>query len=151
MRTTISPSHGGPSHRSALPPQGGGVSVVQNGIIENHLALRAELSAHGRAFTSETDTEIVAHLIDEALEDGAPDLTEAVRRALNRVHGAYAIVVMSDRDPDRLVAAKNASPLVIGLGDGETFVASHIPPILPPPRPTAVVAEGEIAPVTPPG
>src|SRR5262249_34182854 len=141
-------THGRPSDENAHPHKVGGVSVVHNGIIENHLALRAELSAHGRAFSSETDTEIVAPLIDEALEDGAPDLTEAVRRALNRVHGAYAIVVMSDRDPDRLVAAKNASPLVIGLGDGETFVASDIPAILAHSRRMVFVDEGEIATVT---
>ncbi len=141
-------THGRPSDENAHPHKVGGVSVVHNGIIENHLALRAALAAQGRTFSSETDTEIVAHLIDAALKDGAPDLTEAVRRALNRVHGAYAIVVMSDHDPERLVAAKNASPLVVGLGEGETFIASDIPAILAHTRRMIFVDEGEIATVT---
>jgi len=141
-------THGRPSDENAHPHKVGGVSVVHNGIIENHVALRAELGARGRSFSSETDTELVAHLIDAELVAGAPDLTLAVRRALARVRGAYAIVVMSDRDPDRLVAAKNASPLVIGLGDGETFVASDIPAILAHTRRMVFVDEGEIATVT---
>src|SRR5262249_8437779 len=111
-------THGRPSDENAHPHKVNGVSVVHNGIIENHVALRAELGARGRSFSSETDTELVAHLIDAELAAGATDLTLAVRRALGRVRGAYAIVVMSDRDPERLVAAKNASPLVLGLGDG---------------------------------
>jgi glucosamine--fructose-6-phosphate aminotransferase (isomerizing) len=141
-------THGRPSDENAHPHKVGGVSVVHNGIIENHLQLRAELAAQGRKFSSETDTEIIAHLVDAALKDGAPDLTDAVRRALNRVKGAYAIVVMSDADPERLVAAKNASPLVVGLGDGETFVASDIPAILAHTRKMVFVDEGEIATIT---
>src|SRR5262249_36606526 len=141
-------THGRPSDENAHPHKVAGVSVVHNGIIENHLQLRAELSAQGRTFSSETDTEIIAHLVDAALKDGARDLTEAVRRALNRVQGAYAIVVMSDQDPERLVAAKNASPLVVGLGDGETYIASDIPAILSHTRKMVFVDEGEIATVT---
>jgi glucosamine--fructose-6-phosphate aminotransferase (isomerizing) len=141
-------THGRPSDENAHPHKVGGVSVVHNGIIENHLQLRAELAGQGRTFSSETDTEIIAHLIDAALKDGARDLTEAVRRALNRVQGAYAIVVMSDQDPERLVAAKNASPLVVGLGDGETFIASDITAILAHTRKMVFVDEGEIATVT---
>src|SRR5687767_11934297 len=115
-------THGRPSDENAHPHKVGPISVVHNGIIENHIALRAELSAEGRSFSSETDTEIVAHLVDDAVRKGAKDLTEAVRRALERLQGAYAIVVMSDQHPDTLVAAKNASPLVLGLGDGENYV-----------------------------
>src|SRR5262245_44163699 len=118
-------THGRPSDENAHPHKVGGVSVVHNGIIENHTALRAELMAQGRQFSSETDTEIVAHLVDAELPE-AGTLVEAVRRALGRLHGAYAIVVMSDQHPDTLVAAKNASPLVLGLGKGENFVASDI-------------------------
>ena len=141
-------THGRPSDENAHPHKVGPVSVVHNGIIENHIALRNELMSQGRAFTSETDTEIVAHLIDEALKKGAKDLTEAVRRSLERVHGAYAIVVMSDAHPDAIVAAKNASPLVLGLGDGENYVASDIPAILAHTRRMVFLEEGEIATVT---
>src|SRR5688572_13809716 len=141
-------THGRPSDENAHPHKVGPVSVVHNGIIENHMALRAELSANGRTFTSETDTEIVAHLVDDALRNGARDLPDAVRRALERVQGAYAIVVMSDQHPETLVAAKNASPLVLGLGDGENFVASDIPAILAHTRKMLFLEEGEIATVT---
>jgi glucosamine--fructose-6-phosphate aminotransferase (isomerizing) len=141
-------THGRPSDENAHPHKVNGVSLVHNGIIENHLQLRAELQAQGRTFASETDTEIVAHLVDAALKAGAPDLPEAVRRALERVHGAYAIVVMSDQHPDTLVAAKNASPLVLGLGDGEGFVASDIPAILAHTRRMLFLDEGEIATIT---
>src|SRR5262250_823148 len=141
-------THGRPSDENAHPHKVNGVSVVHNGIIENHLALRSELQAQGRAFSSETDTEIVAHLVDAALKAGAKTLPEAVRRALERVEGAYAIVVLSDHHPDTLVAAKNASPLVLGLGDGESFVASDIPAILAHTRRMMFLEEGEIATVT---
>jgi glucosamine--fructose-6-phosphate aminotransferase (isomerizing) len=141
-------THGRPSDENAHPHKSGGVSVVHNGIIENHIQLRAELQAQGRTFSSETDTEIVAHLVDAALKAGAKDLPEAVRRSLERVQGAYAVVVMSDQHPETLVAAKNASPLVIGLGDGESFVASDVPAILAHTRRMIFLDEGEIATVT---
>jgi glucosamine--fructose-6-phosphate aminotransferase (isomerizing) len=141
-------THGRPSDENAHPHKVAGVAVVHNGIIENHLALRNELMAQGRTFSSETDTEIVAHLVDAALRAGAKTLPEAVRRALERVEGAYAIVVLSDAHPDTLVAAKNASPLVLGLGDGESFVASDIPAILAHTRKMMFLEEGEIATVT---
>jgi glutamine---fructose-6-phosphate transaminase (isomerizing) len=141
-------THGRPSDENAHPHKVGPISVVHNGIIENHIALRAELAAQGRSFSSETDTEIVAHLVDDAVRKGAKDLTEAVRRALERVQGAYAIVVLSDQHPDTLVAAKNASPLVLGLGDGENYVASDIPAILAHTRRMLFLEEGEIATLT---
>ncbi|HTE52356.1 MAG TPA: glutamine--fructose-6-phosphate transaminase (isomerizing) [Kofleriaceae bacterium] len=140
-------THGRPSDLNAHPHKAGGVSVVHNGIIENHLALRAQLSAAGAVFTSETDTEIFAHLIRSELTD-APNLTEAVRRALTKVSGAYAIVVMNDADPKTLVAAKNSSPLVVGLGQGESFIASDITAILDETREMIIVDEGEIVTVT---
>ena len=136
-------THGRPSDENAHPHKVGPVSVVHNGIIENHLALRAELIEKGAIFSSETDTEIFAHLIKGELAD-KNDLTEAVRRALERVVGAYAIVVMNDGDPTTLVAAKNSSPLIVGLGKGESFIASDITAILDETREMIVVDEGEI-------
>jgi glutamine---fructose-6-phosphate transaminase (isomerizing) len=138
-------THGRPSEENAHPHKVGHVSVVHNGIIENHMALRQKLMERGRKFSSETDTEIVAHLIDEELGNGAPTLLEATRRALGEVQGAYAICVLWDRDPERLVAAKNASPLVLGLGEGENFVASDIPALLAHTRRVLFLEEGELA------
>src|SRR5688572_8064652 len=112
-------THGGPSDENAHPHKAGPISVVHNGIIENHAPLRRRLVAEGRVFTSETDTEVVAHLIAEALDEGAGDLMEAVRVALRQVEGSYAIAVMSDVHGERLVAAKNASPLAVGIAKGE--------------------------------
>ena len=141
-------THGRPSDENAHPHKVGGVSVIHNGIIENHLALRQELLAAGATISSETDTELVAHLIDRALGAGAHGLAAAVRVALAKVRGAYAFVVMSDADPGTLVAAKNSSPLVVGLGDGENFVASDVPAILSETRRVIFVEEGEMVVVT---
>ena len=141
-------THGRPSDENAHPHKVGGVSVIHNGIIENHLALRLELIAAGATISSETDTELVAHLIDRALGAGAQGLAAAVRVALAKVRGAYAFVVMSDADPGTLVAAKNSSPLVVGLGDGENFVASDVPAILAETRRVIFVEEGELVVVT---
>lgn len=140
-------THGRPSDANAHPHKVDGVSVVHNGIIENHLALRQRLAEGGARFSSETDTEIFAHLI-RAEKAQAKDLTDAVSRALSQVVGAYAIVVMDDSDPSTLVAAKNASPLVVGLGKGETFVASDITAILDETREMVFVDEGEIVTVS---
>jgi len=140
-------THGRPSDENAHPHKAGGISVVHNGIIENHLALRDQLIEAGAVFTSETDTEIFAHLIRSELTSAA-NLTEAVRRALAKVVGAYAIVVMNDAEPSALVAAKNSSPLVIGLGAGESYIASDITAILDETREMIIVDEGEIVTVT---
>jgi len=137
-------THGRPSEINAHPHLIGGVAVVHNGIIENHLALRARLEERGAEITSDTDTEIVAHLIDQHVRDGA-DLEEAVRRALTEVRGAYALAVISAKEPDRLVLAKNASPLVVGLGEGETFCGSDIPALLPYTREMIFLEDGEMA------
>ena len=115
-------THGPPSERNAHPHAAGAVAVVHNGIIENHVALRRALEADGVVFSSDTDTEIAAHLVDRALRGGAPDLFAAVRAALRQMEGAYALAVLSKTAPDRLVVAKNSSPLVIGLGQGETLI-----------------------------
>lgn len=138
-------THGRPSEANAHPHTSGLVTVVHNGIIENHLALRAELEGAGRTFTSETDTEIFAHLIDRALGDKAQTLADAVRVALKRVEGTYALVVISERDPDQIIAAKNASPLVIGLGTDETFIASDVPALLDHTRDVIYLEDGDVA------
>jgi glutamine---fructose-6-phosphate transaminase (isomerizing) len=137
-------THGRPSEENAHPHHVNGVSVVHNGIIENHMVLRQKLQAQGRKFLSETDTEIVAHLVDEALNAGAPTLLEATRRALGQVEGAYAIVVLWEKDPEHMVVAKNASPLVMGLGEAENFVASDVPAILAYTRSMLFLDDGEI-------
>jgi glucosamine--fructose-6-phosphate aminotransferase (isomerizing) len=141
-------THGRPSDENSHPHKVGPISVIHNGIIENHLALRAELVSQGAQFASETDTEIFAHLVERALLGGAPDLTAAVRRSLAKVRGSFAFVVMSDKEPGTLVAAKNSSPLVVGLGDGENYVASDVTAILSETRRVIFIDEGEMVTVT---
>jgi glutamine---fructose-6-phosphate transaminase (isomerizing) len=138
-------THGVPSDANAHPHAdcSGKIAVVHNGIIENYAALRARLIERGHVFTSETDTEVLAHLV-ETHYDG--DLEEAVRRTLREVRGAYALGVISSDDPDHLVFARNgASPLVLGIGEGEMYVASDTPAILPYTRREVILHEGEIA------
>jgi glucosamine--fructose-6-phosphate aminotransferase (isomerizing) len=140
-------THGRPSDENAHPHQYGGVAVVHNGIIENHLELKAELQKAGHKFTSETDTEIFAHLIAVEEAKGAK-LPEAVRGALRRVRGTYALAVLSEKNPDMLVVSKNASPLVIGVGKGRNFVASDVPAILAHTRDVIFLEEGDFAVLT---
>jgi len=116
-------THGVPSERNAHPHISGGLSVVHNGIIENHEEMRRRLQAHGYEFASDTDTEVIAHLIHEKMKGGA-DLFEALRLSAAELTGAYAIAVVADSDPDRLVVARMGAPLLLGLGDGENFAAS---------------------------
>ena len=141
-------THGRPSDENSHPHKAGPISVIHNGIIENHVSLRQELISAGAKFSSETDTEIFAHLVEQALINGAPDLTTAVRQSLAKVRGSYAFVVMSDKEPGTLVAAKNSSPLVVGLGDGENYVASDVTAILSETRKVIFVEEGEMVVVT---
>jgi glucosamine--fructose-6-phosphate aminotransferase (isomerizing) len=122
-------THGRPSEENAHPHRAGSVVVVHNGIIENYTALKKELSAQGRTFQSETDTEVIAHLIDSIAQKGGA-LDQAVREAAARLQGAYAIAVIDERNPDVVVGARKGSPLVVGLGQGEFFIASDIPAIL---------------------
>ncbi len=143
-------THGRPSEANAHPHAAGPIAVVHNGIIENHTALRRQLQAEGVRFSSETDTEIVAHLIHAAVRGGA-DLVGAVRLALARVQGAYAIAVLSHHEPHRIVVAKSSSPLVLGLGDGETFCASDVPALLPYTRDMLFLEDGELAVLEPTG
>ena len=123
-------THGRPSETNAHPHQVGDIAVVHNGIIENYLELKEELIKEGHRFASETDTEIVSHLIVKHLEAGAPYL-EAVQRTLKEIKGSYALVIINAHEPRMLVAARKESPLILGLGEGEYFLASDIPAILP--------------------
>ena len=116
-------THGAPCERNAHPHFSGDLSVVHNGIIENHEALREQLKALGYVFTSDTDTEVIAHLLNHKLKD-LRDLTVALKATVKELHGAYGLAVISAQQPDRLVAARSGSPLVIGLGLGENFLAS---------------------------
>jgi glucosamine--fructose-6-phosphate aminotransferase (isomerizing) len=140
-------THGRVTEQNAHPHVAGKIAVIHNGIIENHLALRARLTASGSRFSSDTDTEIIAHLVDAEVRAGK-DLEAAVRAALQEVEGAYAIAVMSVSEPERLVVAKNASPLVIGLGEGENLCGSDIPALLPYTRRMIILEDGQMAVLT---
>lgn len=141
-------THGRPSDENAHPHKVGSISVVHNGIIENHVSLRKQLQEAGSKFTSETDTEIFSHLIAREITAGAKDLTEAVQKAVKQVEGAYAIVVLDDNAPDKLVCAKNASPMVIGVGDGENYIASDVTAILSETRDVYFIDEQELVEIT---
>jgi len=152
-------THGAPTTRNAHPHRdaSGRIVVVHNGIFENHAELKAELLEGGHAFDSDTDTEVAAHLIgalyaaDRVARPGAPAaeaFAAAVRRALARMHGSYALVALCAEVPEVVVAARHFSPLVVGLGDGETFVASDIPALLPHTRRVLLLEDGEVAVLT---
>ena len=138
-------THGRPSEVNAHPHSAGPVAVVHNGIIENHVAVRQELESEGVKFLSDTDTEIVAHLIHRELNQGAPNLFEATRRALRRVVGAYAIAVVSRQEPDAVVVARHGSPLVVGVGEDEMLCGSDIPALLAHTRQMVFLEDGDIA------
>ena len=123
-------THGRPSEANAHPHLVDSIAVVHNGIIENYLDLKEDLIKEGHHFSSETDTEIVSHLIAKNLRQGAEYL-EAVRRSLEAIRGSYALVMVNSNEPRMLVAARKESPLILGLGEGEYFLASDIPAVLP--------------------
>jgi glucosamine--fructose-6-phosphate aminotransferase (isomerizing) len=137
-------THGKPSDLNSHPHTDNSLkfSVVHNGIIENYLDLKEELTAKGCKFVSETDTEVISHLVAEEY-DG--NIVEAVQRAVKRMRGAYALGVLTEYEPDRLVAVRNASPLVIGVGIGENFIGSDIPAILEHTRDVYILDDGEMA------
>ncbi len=138
-------THGRPNEVNAHPHVVGGIAVVHNGIIENHLSLRARLKELGQKIASDTDTELIAHLIFLEAKGGHA-LETATRRALAQVHGAFAIAVLSFTEPTRLVVAKSASPLVLGLcEDGSVMCASDIPALLPFTRDVILMEDGEMA------
>jgi glucosamine--fructose-6-phosphate aminotransferase (isomerizing) len=140
-------THGRPSETNAHPHRAGDVVVVHNGIIENYLELKEQLIKRGTHFSSETDSEIVAHLVSEKIDKGI-DFLDAVRRTLREIRGSYALLFLNRRDPQRLIVAKNSTPIVIGWGDGETFIASDIPALLDYTRKVTFLEDGEIGEVT---
>jgi glucosamine--fructose-6-phosphate aminotransferase (isomerizing) len=141
-------THGRPTEENAHPHQdcAGRIVVVHNGIIENHLELKARLAAHGHRFVTQTDTEVVAHLVESHYRGS---LVEATRRALDEICGVYALVLLHRDEPNLLVAARMGPPLVIGLGEGERYVASDIPALLPHTRDIVFLEDGDVATVTP--
>ncbi|GAB2700574.1 glutamine--fructose-6-phosphate transaminase (isomerizing) [Paenibacillus thermoaerophilus] len=140
-------THGKPSDVNSHPHTDNSVkfSVVHNGIIENYLELKEELIAKGYRFVSETDTEVIAHLVADAYEG---DIVRAVQKAVKRMRGAYALGVLTEHEPDRLVAVRLASPLIIGVGEGENFIGSDIPAILNYTRNVYILNDGEMAVLT---
>jgi glucosamine--fructose-6-phosphate aminotransferase (isomerizing) len=137
-------THGRPSEINAHPHQAGPIIVVHNGIIENYLHLREQLRAGGHTFRSETDTEVIAHLVEAKYKAGG-SFEGAARQALAELRGAYAVCILCEREPGTLIAAKQGSPMVVGLGEGEFFVASDIPAILSHTREMVFMEDGEMA------
>lgn len=135
-------THGRPSEINAHPHKAGSIIVVHNGIIENYLHLREQLQSIGHVFKSETDTEVISHLVEEELESGC-GFEAAVRGALHKVRGAFAVCILCEDEPGVLVAAKQGSPMVVGIGEGEFFVASDIPAILSHTREMVFMDDGE--------
>ncbi len=141
-------THGRPTEENAHPHQDctGRVVVVHNGIIENYLELKHELAAQGHRFATDTDTEVIAHLVERELRDDG--LEHAVRRALQDVQGLFGLVILSADDPHKLVAARNGPPVLIGIGDREFLVASDVPPILSHTREVVFLGDQEMATIT---
>ena len=137
-------THGRPSDSNAHPHTDckGNFAVVHNGIIENYMSLKEDLLKKGHSFKSETDTEVVAHLLEEVYNG---DFEASVREVLSRIEGSYALVFLSREHPDRLICTKQDNPLVIGLGEGENFIASDIPAIIARTRRTYIMGDGEMA------
>ncbi|MBZ2183652.1 MAG: glutamine--fructose-6-phosphate transaminase (isomerizing) [Bryobacter sp.] len=143
-------THGRPTEENAHPHRDsrGDLVVVHNGIVENYLTLRHALQAKGHVFVSETDTEVIAHLVEESFTG---NLEEAVRQAIGQVQGVFAIAIISAKDPHKIVAARQGPPVVIGLGEDEYFVASDVPAILSHTRDMFFLADGDMAVLTPAG
>jgi glutamine---fructose-6-phosphate transaminase (isomerizing) len=144
-------THGRPTEENAHPHRDctGSIVVVHNGIIENYLELKLQLAQEGHSFQTETDTEVIAHLIEKFSKDAS--LEEAVLKAVKVMGGTYALVAVSARDPNKIVAARMGPPIVVGLGEGEFFVASDIPALLEHTRSVFFLGDGEMAVVTPQG
>src|SRR3954454_22501201 len=149
-------THGLPTEENAHPHRDctGRVVVVHNGIVENYLSLKKRLIEEGHRFSTETDTEVIAHLIENALKTGngtRPTLEDAVRKTVKQLTGVFALVVISADEPNKIVAARNGPPAVVGLGQNEYFVASDIPAILHHTRDLFFLADGDLAIITPTG
>ena len=147
-------THGRPTEENAHPHRDctGKVVVVHNGIVENYLSLKKRLADQGHKFVTETDTEIIAHLIEDALfkspNGHPPTLEDAVRKAVKQLSGVFALVVISENEPNKIVAARNGPPAVVGIGDNEYFIASDIPAILAHTRKIFFLADGDLAVIT---
>ena len=143
-------THGRPTEENAHPHRDckGEIVVVHNGIVENYLALRKQLTAEGHKFVTETDTEVIAHLVEKYYQG---NLEEAVRCSVRQLHGVFALSVISSKDPSKIVAARQGPPVVIGLGNGEFFVASDVPAILNHTRDMFFLSDGDLAVLTPEG
>src|SRR5579863_10509959 len=149
-------THGRPTEENAHPHRDctGKIVVVHNGIVENYLSLKKKLTEEGHKFTTETDTEIIAHLVEKYSQPAnghRPSLEDAVRNTVKRLTGVFALAVISTDDPDKIVAARNGPPAVIGLGNDEYFVASDVPAILHHTRDIFFLGDGDMAVVTPHG
>ena len=143
-------THGEPNDENAHPHTGesGRLALVHNGIIENYAVLKSALIAEGHTFTSDTDTEVLVHLIEQIQQEGNLRLSHAVRLALNRVEGAYAIAVIDREDPNVLVGARKASPLVVGIGEGEYFIGSDASPFLDSTKRVVYLEDNQVATIT---
>jgi glucosamine--fructose-6-phosphate aminotransferase (isomerizing) len=150
-------THGRPTEENAHPHRDctGKIVVVHNGIVENYMPLKKKLIEEGHKFSTETDTEVIAHLIEKALRHKAnghgPGLEEAVRNTVKQLTGVFALGVLSEDEPNKIVAARNGPPVVIGLGDNEYFVASDVPALLPHTRDLFFLHDGDLAVITPAG
>ena len=136
-------THGKPSDTNAHPHKAGRVAVVHNGIIENYLPLRKDLEKKGHAFQSETDSEVISHLINDLIQQGLP-FEEAVRTTLHQLKGSYALGVLFEGEERKLIGARSESPLVVGLGDGESFIASDTPAVLSHTREFLFLEDGQM-------
>ncbi len=140
-------THGRPSETNAHPHRSGDIVVVHNGIIENHAELRRFLIKKGHEFSSETDTEVICHLVRYHTDRGAP-VMDAIKMSLEQIRGSYALVIMNAKDPGKLYIAKHGNPLVAGFGDRENFIASDIPALLPYTKKVLFIEDGEVGVVT---
>src|SRR5688572_27250038 len=142
-------THGRPTEENAHPHRDctGRVVVVHNGIIENYLQLKDRLRNTDHRFVTETDTEVIAHLIEEYLKDD-PSFEKAVRSSVGKLRGIFALSIINSNEPDTIIAVRQGPPVVVGLGDREFFVASDIPPILQHTRDVFFLGDGEIAVIT---
>src|ERR1700730_12404802 len=140
-------THGAPSDRNSHPHSSGNrkLTIIHNGIIENYGIIKETLLSKGHIFKSDTDTEVLIHLVEDIQDETGLDLREAVRVALNKIIGAYAIVIMSADEPDLLIAARKGSPMVIGVGKGEYFIASDATPIVEYTKNVIYLNDNEIA------
>jgi len=145
-------THGRPTEENAHPHRDctGKIVVVHNGIVENYMALKKKLREEGHKFTTETDTEVIAHLVEQSMKEGAGKipLEDAVRKTVKQLTGVFALAIISEDEPNKIVAARNGPPSVIGLGKDEYFLASDIPAILSHTRDLFFLGDGDLAIIT---